>query len=199
MRLVVDANILICVNGFDVWSELFEFLEECGLTLITIEAVYRRKIADSLRPTLDKMIEADHLALVGDPDKVVQQPKAIRKLQKKIRRKAKRCPPTSPVDQQLLLVALRDDHPLLTDERPLQDLADLCNVPVRYDLLDVIDALHAGAAIDEASKEALLSGNPGGREEARENLEAALAERGGPERFGCAETGEHAQHPEASI
>ena len=184
MRLVVDANILICINGFDRWPALFAFLDRCEFTLVTIESVYRREL-DSIRPILDELIAQDHLALVSDPDKVVQKPKTVRKLQKRIKREARRCRPTSRVDQQLLLVALRDDHPLLTDERPLQDLANLCNVPVRYDLLDVIEALYAGRAINRSDRKTLLSSNPGGRQNSPDELEQLLADRGGDERFEC--------------
>jgi hypothetical protein len=185
MRLVVDANILIYVNGFGIWPAIFSFLTECRLTLIIIESVYRREVGDSLRQTLDHMIDEEVLALIGDPDKVVQKPKSVRKLQKKILRKARHCRGTSPIDQQLLLVALRDGHPLITDERPLRELAEKCNASNVYDLLDVIDALLAGQAIDDSSRNTLLSGNPGGRQTPPEELDAALAERGDIDRFGC--------------
>lgn len=132
MRLVVDANILICVNGFGVWPKLRAFLQPCELTLITIESVYRREIPDALRPTLDQM----------------------------------------------------------TDERPLQELANHCNVPVSYDLLDVIDALHAGQAINAQTRQNLLSGNPGGRQDSFDDLEQTLSARGGGDRFDCVDSDE---------
>lgn len=80
---------------------------------------------------------------------------------------------------------MRDDHPLLTDERPLQDLADQCNAPVSYDLLDVIDALHAGQAINAQTRHTLLSSNPGGRQDSPDALEHTLSARGGGNRFDC--------------
>lgn len=187
MRAVIDANILIFANHLRIWDELFAFLDRCDLKLILIESVYQQEIPDHLRDIVDSMIEKECLALVKDPDKAVQKPKDVRKLQRKIARQAKRCPPTSRIDRQLLLVALRDDIALLTDEGPLRHLAGLCNAPLYYDLLDAIEALFAGNIIDSGVKETLLSKNPGGRHQSAEDLETILVDRGGRERFACTE------------
>lgn len=186
MKIVVDANVLIFANGFGIWDDVATWLERCELVLVTIQSVYGKETPDSLRPRLDVLYQEGLLLLMGDPAKVVQQPKDVRKLQKKIARAARALPPTSPVDQQLLLLTLREaEAVLLTDEKPLFELATRCNARC-YDLLDLIEALFAAGAISEARRSELLEGRPGGRQESATDLKAELDERGGASRFACA-------------
>lgn len=119
---VIDANMLVFMYRAGIRSSIENCLRTHKLQLHTIQSVMRSELQDKVRIWAESLQSDEFLIVLNDPFKDRNSSKAVRKLIKRVERISKNRP-LSQVDKQLLLLAIQQKVPLLTEEGPLSALS----------------------------------------------------------------------------
>lgn len=186
--MIVDANALNFVFALGLFDDLKSLLQICSIPLTTIDHVYRRELQDAVRTKCDELIRESILEVEQDPYSRDDFERKERKVMRKLRRFTKNHP-TSRCDDQLLFLASISSLELVTCEIRLAELAEERGVRC-YDLLDILDALRASDLMDDVGWKSALKQWPADVSPDTLDLFMTSENRGGPERFDCADGSE---------
>lgn len=163
--------------------QLQALLLGCGWTIKTLDAIYRKEAIPRLRDELDALIKQNLCTLAPNPTDEISRSKDASKLWQKIDQLAnKRFARTSENDRGMLFVAEQADIVLVSEDGPLQALAQ-ARGKTTLDVLDVLAILSARGSLSESEFEALLEKEAKRRSTKRnelrtEDLREEIARRG---------------------